>query len=243
MVGYLTSTLAMFEQGGFTGTESHFGVGGKWGGDKVRELDGVAYQFQDLDYTADANYEGSWHVISIETADNAPQRPEDIEPWTHKQFLKIVEIIVELCKLYDIPPVLIKDTKPGRRGLAYHYQGVPPNLVPGGEKWSKAGHVCPGPVRVKQFIDQVIPEVQARLKEQDMPLNADDKAWIKSTVREQILEVLQKEQIVPNIPLDGSKVTSSWTPTGAWAAGDKKADQHGEKLDKIIELLTPKEKS
>jgi hypothetical protein len=169
MVGYLGSTYTMFATGGFRGTESHVGIGGKWGSDLTSELDGVAWQFQDTDYTADANFEGSWHILSIETADNAPAHPEDIEPWTPKQVAKLVEVIVAWCKEYDIPPVLIPDTKPGRRGLAYHYQGVAPNLVSGGEVWSKAGHVCPGPVRVKQYITEVIPMVQAEME--------DDMKW------------------------------------------------------------------
>lgn len=173
MVGYLTSTYAMFKEHGFTGTESHVGIGGKWGPDQAADLDGVIWQFQDTDFTADANLEGSWHVLSIETADNAPVRPEQIMPWTGQQVLSLVDVIAAWCVEYAIPPVLIPDTKPGRRGLAYHYQGVGPNLVPGGEKWSAAGHVCPGPARVKQFTEVVIPLVQAKLKpkEEDMQWN------------------------------------------------------------------------
>jgi hypothetical protein len=241
MVGYLTSTLSMFEQGGFTGTESHFGVGGIWGGDKTRELDGVAYQFQDTDFTADANFEGSWHIISIETADNAPDKPEDILPWTHKQEMKIVELIVELCKMYNIPPVLIPDTKPGRRGLAYHYQGVPPNLVAGGERWSKAGHVCPGPVRVEQFKNRIIPEVQARLQEHDMPLSAEDKSWIKDTIRAVVLSVLEAEKIVPNVNLDGTSQGANRSVISALSTVDMKDDELIiPKLNQILSAVEPK---
>lgn len=165
MVGFLWTTEEMFAQGGFTGTESHFGVGGKWGADKDRELDGVVWQFQDTDFEADANLEGAHHVISIETADNAPKFPEDILAWTPKQEEAIVNLIVELCRLYDIPAELIPDTKPHRRGLAYHAQGCTPNIVPGGEVWSeKKGKVCPGPARIRQFKNVIIPEVQRRLR-------------------------------------------------------------------------------
>ena len=226
MVGYLKSTERMFEVNGYTGTESHVGIGGKWGTDAAAGLDGVAWQFQDDNHTADANYEGSWHILSIETADNAPQHPEDIEPWTPKQVDKLVEVIVEWCLLYDIPPVLIPDTKPGRRGLAYHYQGVPPNLVRGGELWSKAGHTCPGPVRVKQFIREVIPRVKEGV-EGHMPLNKDD---LKS-IRELIIDVLRTERIIPNLPVvEGEPQSKNWTTTEVQAADDRK-------LDTIIRML------
>ena len=73
MVGY-PPARTMFphrERRGYQGTESHFGVGGRWGGDAKAGLDGTVWQWQDLLYTADANLDGAWDVISIETADNA----------------------------------------------------------------------------------------------------------------------------------------------------------------------------
>lgn len=164
MVGFLYSTEQMFLAGGYKGTESHFGIGGKWGSDRDRGLDGVVWQWQDTDYEADANLEGAHRVLSIETADNAPRLPEDILLWTPKQERAIVDLIVELCIKYDIPPVLIPDTKPGRRGLAYHAQGCSPNVVNGGERWStSAGKVCPGPARIRQFKNVIIPAVQRKL--------------------------------------------------------------------------------
>lgn len=165
MVGYLATTGAMFQQGGFTGTESHFGVGGKWGIDKEKGLDGTVWQWQDTDYTADANLEGAHHVLSIETADNVPRRPEDILAWTPRQEVAIVNLIAELCVMYDIPPELIPDTKPHRRGLAYHAQGCTPNIVSGGERWSlSAGKVCPGPARIRQFKFVIVPAVRDKLR-------------------------------------------------------------------------------
>lgn len=180
MVGYLASTDDMFEKNGYTGTESHFGVGGKWGSDKSKELDGVVYQWQDTDYQADANLEGGWHVISIETADNAPKFPNDIEPWTPKQEKAIVNLIAELCIKYDIPPELIPDTRPSRKGLAYHAQGCTPNIVAGGEAWSSSkGKECPGRTRIRQFKEIIIPAVQVKLRptkvEEIMAMNWTDK--------------------------------------------------------------------
>lgn len=185
MVGYLFTTEEMFDNDGFFGTESHFGVGGKWGADKARDLDGVVWQFQDTDFEADANLEGAHHVISIETADNAPELPEDILLWTPKQVESIVDLIAELCAKYDIPPVLIPDTKPGRRGLAYHAQGCTPNIVHGGERWSlSAGKVCPGPARIRQFKNVIIPAVQAKLNPQeDIMASAEE---LRQIIREEL---------------------------------------------------------
>jgi hypothetical protein len=57
MVGGLEGTDGYFRTtngAGYTGTESHFGVG----------HDGTIYQWQDTDYQADANFRGGWHIIS-----------------------------------------------------------------------------------------------------------------------------------------------------------------------------------
>src|SRR5215207_1024639 len=93
MVGYLTSTdryFRIYNGEGYRGTESHFGIGGKWGPDLGGDLDGAVWQWQDLDYQASANLDGNDRVISIETADNAPQYPDDLEPWTPAQLSAII---------------------------------------------------------------------------------------------------------------------------------------------------------
>jgi hypothetical protein len=194
MVGTLYGTNSMFAKDGYTGLESHFGVGGDWGDDSRHVLDGGIYQWQDPTYTADANYEGNWHVISIETGDNYPQSAADIKPWTTKQISSIVRLVVFLCKTYDIPAVLIPDTKPGRRGIAYHRQGVehsdgigshPGFLVAGGERWSTViGKECPGDARIAQLHSVVIPQVAAILNppESDVPLTSTDAKLVATAV-------------------------------------------------------------
>jgi hypothetical protein len=189
MVGYLKSTDTMFKKNGYGGTESHFGVGGIWGSDLPANLDGVVYQWQDLDYRADANLEGNHRLISIETADNAPQFAKDILPWTPKQVDAIIRLVTELCRKYDIPPVLIPDSKSTRRGIGYHAQGIPPNLVSGGERWSKAnGKECPAARRILQIKQVIIPGVQAALnppKEFVVASKDEVKAALREVLREQ----------------------------------------------------------
>lgn len=164
MAGYLTGTDRMFRANGWGGTESHFGVGGKWGDGR----DGEVIQWQDTEFSADANFEGNRRIVSIETGDNAPDRPSQIEPWTPKQLDAIVAITAWACKRYDIPAVLIPDSKPGRRGIGYHRLGCEHSggthpagfLQPGGERWSTSlGKECPGPKRIAQ-----IPGIVARVK-------------------------------------------------------------------------------
>lgn len=160
MAGSLTGTEEWFGPGngaGYLGTESHFGVGGIWGADASKGLDGVVRQWQDLDYTADANLEGNGDVISIETADNGDT---PIAPWSERQLDALGRLVAWLAGQYGIPLELIPDTKPGRRGVGYHAQGIAPNVVPGGRVWSRdVGKTCPTAARIAQ-----VPEVIRRAR-------------------------------------------------------------------------------
>jgi hypothetical protein len=167
MVGYLAGTDSMFGRDGYYGTESHFGLGGSSDGAR----DGHVIQWQDTEFGADANLEGKGDVISIETSDGGDPN----QPLSPKQLDALVELGIWVCDTYDIPPVLIPDTKPGRRGIGYHRQGCDHSSsyrprgwpydawrVPGGRRWSKAlGKTCPGDVRIRQLIDIVIPRIKA----------------------------------------------------------------------------------
>lgn len=128
---------------------SHGVIGGIWGGDAGKNLDGVAWQMADTNYRAAANLDGNWRVISWETADNAA-RP--IAAWTPRQCDTIVRIMVDAHRLDGIPLMLIPDSKPGRRGVAYHRLGCDPYRISGGEHWSSSyGKDCPTDVRIKQL--------------------------------------------------------------------------------------------
>jgi peptidoglycan hydrolase-like protein with peptidoglycan-binding domain len=158
MVGSLSGTDSYFRQSGYGGSESHFGVGGN----------GTAYQWQDCRYTADANYRGSYRIISIETADIGPEFPKwntndgrAVPAWTTQQVDAIAAIIAWCHKTYRIPLELIPDSKNTRKGVGYHRQGVQGYMVGGGEQWSTArGKVCPGDRRIAQ-----IPTVISRAKQ------------------------------------------------------------------------------
>lgn len=183
MVGYLLSTDRYFRTSngtGYDGTESHYGVGGKWGPDLGGGWDGRIWQWQSLAYTADANYQGNLRVVSIETADNSPALPQDIQPWTPAQLAALIDLIAWLCTpaahascpaswrchQVGIPAQLIPDTQSSRRGLAYHAQGAAEHTV--GEWWSTTpSKGCPTPVRIRQFKTIVVPGVQRKLAGQE----------------------------------------------------------------------------
>jgi hypothetical protein len=213
MVGYLTSTDAMFRKGGYTGTESHYGVGGIWGPDKAAGLDGVAYCWQDDTRAADANLDG-WHrVISIETADNAPGKVEDIAGWTPAQCETTARIIAYHCERENIPAVLISDTKPGQRGIAYHRQGClhsdglgshPGWLVTGGERWSSSkGKGCPGPRRIEQLKTIIIPRVRVLLAPAptapEVPVADEDKAEVDQIRRGTLAAIETQRPLMPYV--------------------------------------------
>lgn len=217
MVGYLTSTDAMFRSQGFNGTESHFGVGGKWGGDAAQGLDGKVWQWQDCDYTADANLEGNDRVISIETADNAPQSPDDIEAWTPKQVDAIVDLVAWLCRTYSIPARLIPDTKPGTRGIGYHAQGTAASLPAGAERWSTTvGKPCPTKRRIDQIVNVVIPRVQQALDQEEDDMSQADVDAINAHIDKQIAaaqtEILR--QLAANLGASAVNNGNSWLNAG-----------------------------
>ena len=154
MVGSLAGTDSMFQKDGTVGTESHFGVGEH----------GEIYQWVDTKYTADANYLGSGHVISIETADYGGSfgrwntSGDNVPYWNAAQIVAIVKIIVWAAKTHDIPIRKMKTVQD--RGVGYHAMGVPGNELPNSLRgtryqWSKfPGKVCPGKKRISQ-----IPEI------------------------------------------------------------------------------------
>ena len=174
MVGSLWGTDAYFRQGGYGGTESHFGVGG----------DGTVLQWTDLDCRADANYEANHRAISIETADKGEDFPawsgSNVPAWTPQQVEAIARIVAWCCARYDIPCVLVPDSRPGRRGIGYHRQGIDPWRVSGGEQWStSAGKVCPGNRRIAQ-VPAVIDRARAILAGEDDDMSAEAEKMIKT---------------------------------------------------------------
>ena len=239
MVGYLHSTDTMFRAGGYDGTESHYGIGGRWGSDASRDLDGVIWQWQDRGRQADANLAANPTAISIETADNAPVRAADIARWTPAQAEALVTLLTWECSAEahagcpsswtchgrGIPASLVPDSRPGRRGVAYHRQGVDPWRVSGGQRWSPSrGKECPGPARITQLTSEIIPAVRARQKGETMPLTKDDVRLNWTGVK----VVVNENDPTPDDP------TPNWTPAQALAKADTKLDNLGSRTKNLV---------
>jgi N-acetylmuramoyl-L-alanine amidase len=146
MVGSLWGTDSYFRQGGYSGTESHFGVG----------YDGQILQWQDTRYRADANLDGGDRVLSVETADMGPGFPawsgSNVPKWTAAQIEANARIAAWAHKTHGIPLVIIPNSAQSSRGLGWHRQGIDPWRCATCERWSSAsGKVCPGDRRVAQM--------------------------------------------------------------------------------------------
>lgn len=188
MVGSLEGTDSYFRWGngaGYDGTESHYGTG----------YNGRIEQWQDTAFQAEANLNGNGDVISIENADVGTGFPawnlndgSQVPAFTAAQVEAIAHIVAWECSPAahagcpttwpchndGIPLDLVPDTKPGRRGVAYHRQGIDPWRVYGGTLWSSHnGKVCPGDRRIAQ-IPQIIARAREIMNGDDMPLSDAD---------------------------------------------------------------------
>lgn len=128
---------------------------------------GTIWQSRNTKYRSAANLYGNHRVIAIENADHGAGFPywntngSDVPPFTDKQIEAIAKILAWAHKKHKIPLVLVPDSKPHRRGIAYHRLGCDPYRVSGGELWSNAyGKVCPGDKRIAQ-----IPQIIARARQ------------------------------------------------------------------------------
>lgn len=151
MVGYLKSTDALFRGQGYTGTESHFGLGGPWDG---AALDGAVWQWQSIDYQADAQNAGNAYATSIETSDGG----EPLRAWSTEQVDALVRLGTWWCRQTGAPARLVRSTS--QSGIGYHAQF---------SAWAPDGRSCPGKTRIAQLLDAVIPRIAAALGQTPPP--------------------------------------------------------------------------
>lgn len=144
MVGYLRGTDTLFRRDGYTGTESHFGLGGP----SDPGLDGVLWQWQATDRQADAQHAGNAYATSIETSDGGhPTRP-----WSPAQIAALVDLIVWWCQGTGHPARI--STATTQPGIGWHAQH---------RDWAPDGRTCPGPTRIEQLRTVVVPAAAAVL--------------------------------------------------------------------------------
>lgn len=145
----------------------HFGTGG----------DGQCWQCHPLEYRSASNLYGNPYVIPIENADMGvgfgPWNGQcgSVPPLTTAQIDALVPLIAYLCRRYAIPAEFIPDTRAGRRGIAWHRQGIEgwPEWN-GGLIWSSAaGKCCPDNARIHQLKTIIIPRVRTLLGGGSLP--------------------------------------------------------------------------
>ena len=118
------------------GIESHFFI----------KLDGTIEQYRDTDFQADANLDANDFAISIETQGFGGGK------WTAAQLVSIKRLLLWLNKVEGIPVRKIQHWDGS--GVGYHTQfGAPSH-------WTPVAKSCPGPERIKQFNEVLVPWFQ-----------------------------------------------------------------------------------
>lgn len=140
MVGHLRGTDSMFRRNGYHGTESHFGIGCP----TDAGLDGDVWQWQRLDYSADAQGAGNAYCTSIETADGG--KPESA--WSDKQLAALIDLGTWWARQVGAPAKLVTSTS--QKGFGFHRQF---------KTWNPNNHSCPGNTRLRQYLRVVIPAI------------------------------------------------------------------------------------
>lgn len=153
----LESLLSYFDNDGYSGVGSHFGIG----------RDGRIWQFQRIDHQADANLQGNDRVVSIENADGYGEvwGPGDPVPdFTGPQLESNIRVVNWVCEEANIPKRLVKDTCEGTRGVGWHRMGVEGYMSDRScELWSSyAWKTCPGDAKIRSIKHELMPAVQGR---------------------------------------------------------------------------------
>lgn len=127
--------------------ESHFWI----------SEEGVIEQYIDTNTRADANLNANRFAISIETESS----PSATERWTEKQAAALVRLLDWICTTHNIPRALTK-TWDGS-GLGWHIQFGAPG------PWTPVSKSCPGPARIEQFKNEIVPAVARGVKPVEKP--------------------------------------------------------------------------
>lgn len=146
------------------GIESHFHI----------KRDGEIEQYRDTGWQADANHRANDFAVSIETQGYGAGE------WTPEQLASIKRLLVWLNQAHPAIRLAKCDRWDGS-GIGYHVQFGSPG------PWTPVAKSCPGPDRIRQFNNVIVPWLNAGAEEgDDMALSTEDKLWLRNTVREQV---------------------------------------------------------
>lgn len=134
--------------------ESHFWVSGS----------GLVEQYMDTNRRADANLHANGYAVSIETESTVAAT----ERWTDRQAAAIVALVDWLCTEHEIPRVQV--ARPDGAGIGWHIMFGAPG------PWTPVSKSCPGPSRILQARDEIIPAVAAAANQppEDIDMTKDE---------------------------------------------------------------------
>jgi len=165
MVGFLQATEDNFDREG-NPIESHFGLGSPEDAGRGGR-DGEMRQWMPLNKSADANFRANRRpdgtgAISVETADGG----NEFNPWSPKMLTELIKFGNWAADNLDIPRRLCRH--PADPGFGYH------TLFGAPSDWTPVAKTCPGPVRIRQFREIVLPAILAgRNPEEDEVTKAE----------------------------------------------------------------------
>jgi hypothetical protein len=151
MVGWNAGTEQWFRRSDVN-AESHFGLADDPGReDPIR-------QWLDTDEEADTNWDANGISVTVECED----RGDPTRPFSSFQLQTLVDLGDWACTVHPIARQLADD--PRGSGLGYHQLH---------REWNRSSHDCPGPVRRRQLLEEVFPEIIRRGQSQP-PTEEDD---------------------------------------------------------------------
>lgn len=147
--------------------ESHFWVASN----------GKIEQYIDTQVRADANLNANGFAISVETESS----PQATERWTPAQAEAIVRLVSWCCETHGIPRQQIP-TWDGA-GIGWHIMFGSPG------PWTPVAKSCPGPARVAQARDEIIPAVAAG----GAPTPQPPKDWFDMATEAELRKIIGEE--------------------------------------------------
>lgn len=154
------------------GIESHFHI----------KRDGEIEQYRDTNYQADANNLANDFAVSIETQGYGAGE------WTPQQLASIKRLLVWLNQVHPAIRLAKCDRWDGS-GVGYHVQFGAPG------PWTPVAKSCPGPDRVRQYHDVIVPWLSAGAsltEEDDMPTPEETRAIVRDEIAKAIPAIAEK---------------------------------------------------
>lgn len=166
---------------------------GYWSGGKAAhwttDASGTIRQHRDTARQSVANLDGNPRWLAIENEDHGPaygawntRDGHAVPGFTAPQREAIAHILAWVHAEHDVPLNVVPDTCRGRRGVAYHRQGISGDystyhyggITPDCVRFSnQEGKVCPGDRRITELINDIIPRARA-LAGQEVDVSGGD---------------------------------------------------------------------